>query len=184
MSPRFFQYSCGLSGFLGPIFQNRPTVDVQPPKEQKRQKTAFLIKIGRRFFHFLDAGREMIFDCPSGLSWGLTGEGGAGVWPAAGTEERIEQPSFSSMETDISPFSKFKWWRSSAGRTILPNPSIARKYRAAITSWRLDFRFPSGLSWRAHKQGGNYAEVYLFKVMKTGGDLKVGPSLMSSVESL
>mgnify|MGYP007091825505 CR=1 FL=1 len=24
-------------------------------------------------------GREMIFDCPSGLSWGLTGEGDAGV---------------------------------------------------------------------------------------------------------
>jgi len=28
----------------------------------------------------------MIFDCLSGLSWGLTGEGGDGVWPAAGTE--------------------------------------------------------------------------------------------------
>ena len=41
---------------------------------------------------------------------------------------------FSSMETDIFPFSQFKWWRSSAGRTILPNPSIVRKYRTAITS--------------------------------------------------
>ena len=98
--PDFFQYSCGFSGFLGPIFQNRPTVDVQPPK---RQKAAFLIKIGRRFFHFLDTGREMIFDCPFGLSWGLTGEGGAGVWPAAGTEETIKEPSFSSIETDIFP---------------------------------------------------------------------------------
>ena len=36
-----FQHSCGFSGFLGTIFQNRPTVDVQP---QKEQKTAFLIK--------------------------------------------------------------------------------------------------------------------------------------------
>ena len=62
--------------------------------------------------------------------------------------------------------------------------SIVRKYRTAITSWRLDSQFPSGLSWRAHKQGGNYAEIYLFKVMKTGVDLKVGPSLMSSAESL
>ena len=35
-----FQHSCGFSGFLGTIFQNRPTVDVQP---QKEQKTAFLI---------------------------------------------------------------------------------------------------------------------------------------------
>ena len=25
------------------------------------------------------SGREMIFDCPFGLSWGLTGEGDAGV---------------------------------------------------------------------------------------------------------
>ena len=103
-----FQHSCGFSGFLGTIFQNRPTVAVQPPKEQKQQKTAFLIKIGKRFFHFLDTGREMIFDCPSGLSWNLTGEGGAGGRPAAGAEETIKEPSFSSMETDIFPFFQFK----------------------------------------------------------------------------
>ena len=146
--PDFFQYSCGFPGFLGPVFQNRPTVDVQPPKEQKQQKPPSCYCSGRRFFHFLDTGREMIFDCPSGLSWNLTGEGGAGGRPAAGTEETIKQPSFSSMETDIFPFSQFKWWRSSAGRTILPNPSIARKYRTTITSRRLNFQFPSGLFQR------------------------------------
>ena len=146
--PDFFQYSCGFPGFLRSIFQNRPTVDVQPPKEQKQQKTAFLIKIGKRFCHFLDTGREMIFDGPFGLSWSLTGEGGNSFLPAAGTEETIKQPSFSSMETDIFPFSQFKWWRSSAGRTILPNPSIVRKYCTAITSRRLDFQFPSGLFQR------------------------------------
>jgi len=53
-------------------------------------------------------GREMIFDCPSGLSWNLTGEGGAGGRPAAGAEETIKEPSFSSMETDIFPFFQFK----------------------------------------------------------------------------
>ena len=36
LSPRFFQYSCGFMGFLGPTFQNRSTVDVQPQKEQKK----------------------------------------------------------------------------------------------------------------------------------------------------
>jgi hypothetical protein len=78
-------------------------VDVQPPKEQKQKKTAFLLLLRKAFFHFLDTGREMIFDCPSGLSWGLTGEGGNSFLPAAGTEETIKQPSFSSMETDIFP---------------------------------------------------------------------------------
>jgi len=58
----------------------------QPPKEQKRQKTASLFLLGKRFCHFLGTGSEMIFDCLSGLSWGLTGEGGDGVWPADGTE--------------------------------------------------------------------------------------------------
>ena len=95
--------SCGFPGFLSSIFQNRPTVDGQPPKEQKQKKTAFLLLLRKAFFHFLDTGREMIFDCPSGLSWGLTGEGGNSFLPAAGTEETIKQPSFSSMETDIFP---------------------------------------------------------------------------------
>ena len=145
MSPRFFQYSSGFPGLFRAGF-SKPL----PPwmSNLKRAKTAFLIKIGKRFCHFLDTGREMIFDCPSGLSWNLTGEGGAGGRPAAGTEETIKQPSFSSMETDIFPFSQFKWWRSSAGRTILPNPSIARKYRTAITSRRLNFQFPPGLFQR------------------------------------
>ena len=97
-----------VSGLFRVDFSKPPYLDVQPPKEQKQQKTAFLIKIGKRFCHFLDTGREMIFDCPSGLSWNLTGEGGAGGRPAAGTEETIKQPSFSSMETDIFPFSQFK----------------------------------------------------------------------------
>ena len=145
MSPLFFSVFMRVSGLFRGDFSKRPTVDVQPPKGQK---AAFLIKIGRRFCHFLDTGREIIFDGPSGMSWRLTGEGGAGGRPAAGTEETIKQPSFSSIETDIFPFSKFKWWRSSAGRTILPNPSIARKYRTAITSRRLNFQFPSGLFQR------------------------------------
>ena len=46
----------------------------------------------------------MIFDCLSGISWGLTGEGGNSFLPAAGTEETIKQPAFSSIETDIFPF--------------------------------------------------------------------------------
>jgi len=41
-------------------------VDVQPQKEQKQQKTAFLIKIGKRFCHFLDTGREMILNFHQG----------------------------------------------------------------------------------------------------------------------
>ena len=86
LSPRFFQCLWGFLGFLRLAFQNRPTVAVQPPKEQKRQKNASLFLLGKRFCHFLDTGSEMIFDGPSGLSWGLTGEGGNGVWPAAGTE--------------------------------------------------------------------------------------------------
>ena len=32
-----------VSGLLGPIFQNRPTVDVQPSKEQKQQKNRLLV---------------------------------------------------------------------------------------------------------------------------------------------
>jgi len=51
-------------------------VDVQPPKGQKQQKNRFLILLGKRFSHFLDTGREMIFDGPSEMSWGLTGKGG------------------------------------------------------------------------------------------------------------
>ena len=35
--PYFFQYSWGFPGFLGPVFQNRPTVDVPPPKEPKNR---------------------------------------------------------------------------------------------------------------------------------------------------
>ena len=50
--PDFFQYSWGFPGFLGPIFQNRPTVDVQPPKEQKQQKTAFLLLLRKAVFSF------------------------------------------------------------------------------------------------------------------------------------
>ena len=42
----------------------------------KRAKNRFPNKIGKRFSHFLDTGREMIFDGPSEMSWGLTGEGG------------------------------------------------------------------------------------------------------------
>ena len=81
--PDFFQYSCGFPGFSGPIFQNRPTVDVQPQKEQKQQKPPSCYCSGRRFFHFLDTGREMIFDGPTGLSWELTREGDNRLWPGA-----------------------------------------------------------------------------------------------------
>jgi len=54
-----------------------------PQKKSKRSKTAFLIKIGKRFCHFLDTGREMIFDGPTGLSWELTREGDNRLWPGA-----------------------------------------------------------------------------------------------------
>ena len=157
MSPRFFSVFMRVFGLLRADFSKSLHRGCPTPKRAKKAKNRFLIFIreppscycsGRRFFHFLDTGREMIFDCPSGLSWNLTGEGGAGGRPAAGTEETIKEPSFSSMETDIFPFSQFKWWRSSAGRTILPNPSIVRKYCTAITSRRLDFQFPSGLFQR------------------------------------
>ena len=105
MSPRFFSVFMRVFGLFRDDFSKSPYRGCPTPK---RAKTAFLIKIGKRFCHFLDTGREMIFDGPSGMSWGLTGEGGDGGWPAAGTEEMTKQPSFSSMETDISPFSKFK----------------------------------------------------------------------------
>ena len=137
--PDFFSIHAGFRAFQGRFFKIAPPWMSNPQKSKNSTKPPSCYCTGRRFFHFLDAGREMIFDCPFGLSWGLTGEGDAGVWPAAGTEERIEEPSFSSIETDIFPFSQFQWWRSSAGRTILPNPSIVRKYRTAITSWRLNF---------------------------------------------
>ena len=72
-----------VSGLFRVGFSKPPYLDVQPPKEQKQQKTAFLIKIGKRFCHFLDTGREMIFDGPTGLSWELTREGGNRLWPGA-----------------------------------------------------------------------------------------------------
>jgi hypothetical protein len=71
------------SGLFRVDFSKPPYLDVQPPKEQKQQKTAFLIKIGNRFCHFLDTGREMIFDGPTGLSWELTREGDNRLWPGA-----------------------------------------------------------------------------------------------------
>ena len=37
-----------------------------PQKEQKRQKTASLFLLGKRFFHFLDTGREMILNFHQG----------------------------------------------------------------------------------------------------------------------
>ena len=72
-----------VSGLFRVDFSKPPYLDVQPPKEQKQQKTAFLIKIGKRFCHFLDTGREMIFDGPTGLSWELTREGDNRLWPGA-----------------------------------------------------------------------------------------------------
>ena len=80
-----------VSGLFRVGFSKPPYLDVQPPKEQKQQKTAFLIKIGKRFCHFLDTDREIIFDGPSGMSWGLIGVGDAGGRPAAGTEETIKR---------------------------------------------------------------------------------------------
>ena len=148
VTPIFFSIHAGFRAFQGRFFKIAPPWMSNPQKSKNSKKPPSCYCSGRRFFHFLDTGREMIFDCPSGLSWNLTGEGGAGGRPAAGTEETIKQPSFSSIETDIFPFSQFKRWRSSAGRTILPNPSIARKYRTAITSRRLNFQFPSGLFQR------------------------------------
>ena len=61
--------------------QVRVVVDTDAKDVYKRQKLlsnflGSLQKIGKRFFHFLDTGREMIFDGPSEMSWGLTGKGG------------------------------------------------------------------------------------------------------------
>jgi len=47
-----------------------------PQKGKNSKKTASLFLLGKRFSHFLDTGREMIFDGPSEMSWGLTGKGG------------------------------------------------------------------------------------------------------------
>ena len=101
VTPIFFSIHAGF-GLFKVDFSKSPHRDVQPQRA-KQKKTAFLLLLRKAFFHFLDTGREMIFDCPSGLSWGLTGEGGNSFLPAAGTEETIKQPSFSSMETDIFP---------------------------------------------------------------------------------
>ena len=145
MSPRFFSVFMRVFGLFRADFSKSPHRGCPTPKRAKTaKKPPSCYCSGRRFFHFLDTGREIIFDCPSGLSWVLTGEGGAGGRPAAGTEETIKQPSFSSIETDIFPFSQFKWWRSSAGRTILPNPSIVRKYCTAITFFNFRLVCSSG----------------------------------------
>ena len=47
-----------VSGLFRVDFSKPPYLDVQPPKEQKQQKTAFLIKIGKRFCHSLDTDRN------------------------------------------------------------------------------------------------------------------------------
>ena len=80
--PDFFQYSCGFPGFLGPVFQNRPTVDVQPPKEQKQQKTAFLLLLRKAVFSFFRhrqrndfrlSVRDVLEFDRGRRRWGLTG---------------------------------------------------------------------------------------------------------------
>ena len=80
--PYFFQYSCGFPGFLGPIFQNRPTVDVQPPKEQKQHKTAFLLLHRKAVFSFFRRRQRNDFRLSVRVvlgfdrgrrRWGLTG---------------------------------------------------------------------------------------------------------------
>ena len=63
-------------------------MDVQPPKEQKNR---FPNKNREAVLSFLDTDREIIFDGPSGMSWGLIGVGDAGGRPAAGTEETIKR---------------------------------------------------------------------------------------------
>ena len=80
--PDFFQYSWGFPGFLGPIFQNRPTVDVQPPKEQKQHKTAFLLLHRKAVFSFFRRRQRNDFRLSVRVvlgfdrgrrRWGLTG---------------------------------------------------------------------------------------------------------------
>ena len=51
VTPIFFSIM-RVSGLFKVDFQNRPTVDVQPPKEQKQQKTAFLLLLRKAFFQF------------------------------------------------------------------------------------------------------------------------------------
>ena len=80
--PDSFQYSCWFPGFLGQVFQNRPTVDVQPQKEQKQQKTAFLLLLRKAVFSFfrhrqrndfrLSVRAVLEFD-RGRRRWGLTG---------------------------------------------------------------------------------------------------------------
>ena len=86
LSTPIFSVFMGVSGLFKAGFSKPPHRGCPTPKRAKRQKNASLFLLGKRFCHFLDTGSEMIFDCLSGLSWGLTGEGGDGVWPAAGTE--------------------------------------------------------------------------------------------------
>ena len=80
--PDFFQYSCGFPGFLRSIFQNRPTVDVQPPKEQKQHKTAFLLLHRKAVFSFFRRRQRNDFRLSVRVvlgfdrgrrRWGLTG---------------------------------------------------------------------------------------------------------------
>ena len=86
LSTPIFSVFMGVSGLFKAGFSKPPHRGCPTPKRAKRQKNASLFLLGKRFCQFLDTGSEMIFDCLSGLSWGLTGEGGDGVWPAAGTE--------------------------------------------------------------------------------------------------
>ena len=132
MSPRFFSVFMRVSGLFRAGFSKSPHRGCPTPKRAKTaKKPPSCYCSGRRFFHFLDTGREMIFDCPSGLSWGLTGEGGNSFCRQPGQKKRLNSHLFLQWKQT---FSQFKWWRSSAGRTILPNSSIVRKYRTAITS--------------------------------------------------
>ncbi len=73
MSPRFFQYSYGFPGFLGPILRSCPTVE-STPKKNKKAKSRFLIKIRKRLFHFLETGREIKLLSPSTARMGELSE--------------------------------------------------------------------------------------------------------------
>ena len=121
MSPRFFSVFMRVSGLLRADFSKSPHRGCPTPKRAKKTKTASLFLLGKRFCHFLDTGREMIFDCLSGISWGLTGEGGVGVWPVADSEKQ-------NGKRQLLPFNPGSYRKR--------NPAARRKKGMCREPWR------------------------------------------------
>ena len=65
VTPIFFSIHAGFRAFQGRFFKIAPPWMSNPQKGKNSKKTASLFLLGKRFSHFLDTGREMIFDGPS-----------------------------------------------------------------------------------------------------------------------